>query len=329
MGRRRKYDRHLPQRMYLRRGAYYFDNPRTHAWEPLGKDLAQALAAYGQKIGHQWSGRTIGDVIDRYRVEVLPLKRSSHTQKDQGAQLDRLKAVFGECHPDGITTQHCYQYVDRRRTKDGKAAPVAAQHEIKLLGHVFAKAVRWGVTVSNPVRAMERETKSRRDRYVTDAEFAAVREIASERVRIAMDLALLTGLRRGDLLALRWDQVTDVGIEVHTSKTGAGLLFEVTQELDAVLTQAKKLVPQVPRTHVLRTRGGKPYSVAGFSAIWQRLMAKHIAAGGQRFTFHDIRRKSASDSMSVKEAQERLGHADEATTQRFYMARPVRVRPLR
>ena len=329
MGRRRKHDRHLPARMYLRRGAYYFDDPATHRWEPLGKDLAQALAAYGTKVGGQWSGRTLGDVIDRYRVEVLPLKRSRHTHKDQGAQLDRLKAVFGECMPDAVTTQHCYRYADQRRTKDGKPAPVAAQHEIKLLGHVYAKAIRWGAAVTNPVRAMERDPKARRDRYVTDAEFDAVWALASERVRIAMEIALLTGLRRGDILALRWDQLTDTQIEVRTRKTGAGLLFDITPSLEAVLSRAKKLVPQVPRTHVLRTRGGKPYSVAGFSAIWQRLMTKHVKAGGDRFTFHDLRRKSANDSKTLKEAQERLGHADEATTRRFYFSRPVTVRPLR
>lgn len=328
MGRRRRHDKHLPRRMYLRRGSYYFVTP-AGKWEPLGKDLGEALAAYGRKIGGSWSGRTLGDVIDRYRTEVLPLKRSEHTRDDEGAQLNRLKLVFGEMLPDSIEPQHCYRYMDRRRTKAGKPAPVSARHEIKLLGHVFAKAIRWGVAAGNPVRSMEKEPRGKRSRYVTDAEFAAVYGLASERMRIAMDLALLTGLRRGDLLALTWRQVTEAGIEVKTSKTGAGLLFEVTPELRAALDRAKRLVPQVPRTHVLRTRSGKPYTAEGFSAIWQRLMAKHVAAGGERFTFHDLRRKSASDSASVKDAQERLGHADEATTRRFYIAKPVNVRPLR
>lgn len=315
--------------MYLRRGMYYFVDPTTAKWEPLARDIAEALAAYGQKIGGRWSGRTLGDVIDRYRVEVLPLKRSEHTRADQGAQLDRLKRVFGQSLPDSVTTQHCYRYADERRTKDGKPAPIAARHEVKLLGHVYAKAIRWGVATVNPVRAMEKEPKGRRDRYVTDEEFATVYALATERVQIAMDLALLTGLRRGDLLALEWSQVTKAGIEVRTSKTGAALLFEVTPELEAVLDRAKRLKPQIPRRYVLRTRSGQGYSVEGFSAIWQRLMAKAVEAGLERFTFHDLRRKNASDSESVKTAQERLGHADEATTRRFYRARPVPVRPLR
>lgn len=329
MGRRRRFDKHLPRRVYCRRGAYYFDNPTTHKWEPLGRDLAAALAAYGQKIGGRWSGRTLGDVIDRYRTEVLPLKRSEHTRSDQAAQLTRLKLVFGDVMPDGVTTQHCYRYVDGRRDRKGRPVPVMALHEIKLLGHIFAKAIRWGVATTNPVRAMEKEPKGKRSRYVSDEEFAAVYGRASQRMQIAMDLALLTGLRRGDLLALEWSQVREDGIVVNTSKTGAGLRFEQTPELEAVLVRAKRLKPQIPRRYVLRTRTGQGYSVEGFSAIWQRLMAKHVAAGGERFTFHDLRRKNASDSDSVRDAQERLGHADEATTRRFYVAKPVRVRPLR
>jgi integrase len=329
MGRRRKHDTFLPRRMYQRRGAFYFVNPDSGDWEPLGKELSDALAAYGRKIGGRWSGRTIGDVIDRYRIEVLPLKRSEHTRKDQGAQLSRLKEVFGDMMPDTITTRDCYGYVDRRRTKEGEPAPVAARHEVKLLGHVFAKAIRWGIASANPVRAMEKEPRGKRTRYATDEEFAAVYALANERMQIAMDLALLTGLRRGDLLSLTWKQVSE-GFVVNTSKTGAGLEFGTSIELEAVLARAKKLKPQLPRVYVLRTRAGRRYTGAGFSAIWQRLQTKYEEKhGGRRFTFHDIRRKNASDSGSVKEAQERLGHADEATTRRFYIAKPVKVRPLR
>ena len=53
----------------------------------------------------------------------------------------------------------------------------------------------------NPVRTLERTPKGKRTRYVTDAEYDAVYTLANERMRIAMDLALLTGQRRGDLLA--------------------------------------------------------------------------------------------------------------------------------
>lgn len=297
----------------------------------LGRDLGEALTKYATIIGGQWSGRTLGDVIDRYRLEVLPLKRSEHTRKDQGRQLDRLKLVFGDIHPDSVTTQHCYRYMDRRRDKADKPVPVMAHHEIALLGHVFAKAIRWGVATANPARGVERDGKSRGKRYVTDAEFAAVRSKASDRMQIAMDLALLTGLRRGDLLKLQRADLTDEGIVVRMGKTGGDLLIGYTPELSAVLDRAAKLLPQIgPGNHVLRTRSGGRYSAHGFAANWKRLMAKAVKVHKiAPFTFHDLRRKSASDSGSLGEASERLGHSSEAVTRRFYMAKPIKVRPLR
>jgi len=55
------------------------------------------------------------------------------------------------------------------------------------------------------------------------------------------------------------------------------------------LSELKKLAPQIPGDYLIRTRKGKRYSAAGFSAIWQQVMAKHVKAEGQRFSFHDLR----------------------------------------
>ena len=106
-GRRRKQDTHLPKRMYMRRGAYYFCHPQTNEWQPLGKDIAAAFAAHGKLVGGQWSGHNLGEVIDRYRTEVLPLKRSAKTRTDQAKQFEKLKVVFGDMPPDKITAQLC------------------------------------------------------------------------------------------------------------------------------------------------------------------------------------------------------------------------------
>jgi integrase len=226
MGRRRKTQLHLAKRMYRSHGSYFFFSPVTNKWVPLGKDIAGALAQYGQLIGGNWSGRTFGDVIDRYQTQVLPLKRSAQTQKDQARQLTRLKAVFGSMSPNAITARHCYQYADAR-----VSAPVSARHEISLPGHLFAKAMRWGAATVHPVRTLERMPKRRRARYVTDAEYAAVYALASACMQIAMDLALDTGQRRGELLSLTRAHLTGEGIVFRQGKTGFGVLVEWTEHL--------------------------------------------------------------------------------------------------
>ena len=332
MARPRKHDRHLPQRMYLRRGAYYFVVPVTGEWRPLGKEIAAAFAAYGQLMAGQFRGTTLGDAIDRYRTEVLPLKRSEQTRKDQAKQLEKLKAVFGDMPPDNVTAQHCYKYLDARASK-----PVAARHEIALLGHVFAKAIRWGIATVNPVHTLERSSKSKRTRYVTDAEYNAVHALANPRMKIAMDLALLTGQRRGDLLSLTRTQLNDEGIVFKQSKTGAGVLIEWTDELRKVVDRAKALKPQIPGDYLLRKRNGRPYTARGFSTIWQRLMSKATKPGkggappalAERFTFHDLRAKCASDIKGLEDAATLLGHASSQTTKSVYRRKMPRATPLR
>jgi integrase len=207
-----------------------------------------------------------------------------------------------------------------------------------LLGHVFAKAIRWAAATVNPVRTLERTPNGKRARYVTDAEYDAVYALADERMRIAMDLALLTGQRRGDLLSLTRAQFTDEGIVFNPSKTGAGVLVEWTDELRRIIDhRAKALKPQVPGEYLLRKRNGRRYTAWGFSARWQRLMDKATKPGkngeapvlGERFTFHDLRAKCASDKDGLEEAAALLGHANSQTTKSVYRRKMPRATPLR
>jgi integrase len=214
MGRRRLRDRHLPQRVYLNHGAYWF-RPRGRKPVHLGRELADALARYAAIIGQQWHGRTLADVIDRYRLEVLPQKRSQQTRDDQSSELDRLRRVFGHMLPDNVTAQACYRYMDERRSKDGKPVPVAAHHEIALLGHVYSKAIRWGVASTNPVRGLDFGERASKRAQVTMDQVEAVRALAPDRIRVAIDLAVSTGQRRGDLLSLKREQLTDEGISAR------------------------------------------------------------------------------------------------------------------
>ena len=71
----------------------------------------------------------------------------------------------------------------------------------------------------------------------------------------------------------------------------------------SIVERAKRLAPQIPGDYLIRTKKGRPYSAVGFSAIWQRLMAKHVKAGGQRFSFHDLRSVSADGAATAEEAQ--------------------------
>lgn len=328
MGRPSKHNRELPRGMTLERGTYYFrgaDKKRQN----FGKEYYAAIAEYLRAVGQNKRVRTLHDVIERYRLEVLPKKRSQMTRENEAKSLTRLDAVFGHFLPDNLTAPQCYEYMDRRVTKDGKPAPVAGRHEISLLGHVLGKSIRWGAGIANVVRTLEKQPKTVRDRYVTDDEFAACRALANPRIRIAMDLARNIGQRRGDLLKLRHDECTKDGIVIRQGKTGAGVLIAWTPTLRRIVKAAKALSPDIPRVYVLRTAKGAPYTGDGFASIWQRLMTKYVEAGGARFTFHDLRAKAGSDKATIEEAQALLGHASSETTKRVYKRNLTKARPVK
>lgn len=326
MGRKRKQDNHLPRRVYLVCGSYYF-RPKVGKPVNLGHELAEALTKYAGLIGNTWTGNTLGDVIDRYRIEVLPLKRSAGTRRDQGKQLDRLKVAFGAMLPDNITAQMCYRYQDGRRSEEGKLVPVAARHEVALLGHVFMKAIRWGKASGNPVPAMDLGPRSPKRAQVTMEQVAAVKKLANERMRPAIDLAVAIGQRKGDLLKLKREHLTTEGIYIKQGKGGTRVLIEWSPDLRAVVDELKAMAPQIPGEYLIRTRKGKPYSSSGFYQIWRRVMLKHVKAGGVWFTFHDLRSVSADGAETDEEARDRLGHTDVATTRRFYRRGVTKAKP--
>jgi integrase len=328
MARRRNHDHHLPRGMTCERGTYYFRG-KDRKRQNFGQDETAAIGKYLAQRGPVERCFTLHDVIEKYRLEVLPLKRSKMTRENEGRSLTRLDKVFGHFLPDNITAPMCYQYMDRRVTTEGKPAPVAGRHEISLLGHVLGKSIRWGAGVANVVRTLERMPKTTRTRYVTDEEYAACRALANPRMQVAMDLARNIGQRRGDLLKLKHEDCTDDGIIIRQGKTGAGILVKWTATLRRIIRSAKQLSPDIPREFVLRTGDGGPYTGGGFSAIWQRLMQRFVDAGGVRFTFHDLRAKAGSDTATLEQAQALLGHASSETTKRVYKRNLTKARPVR
>jgi integrase len=331
MGRRRKHDTHLPKRVYLDHGTHWF-RPKGAKPVNLGQDFAAAMVMYGQLVGPAIPVRTVAEAIDRYKTEVLPKKRSEATRENQAEQLDRLKRVFGAMLPDSITAQHCYRYMDARRKKVGKAqvempAPIAARHEISLLGHVIQKAIRWGAATVNAVRAVDFGPRAPKRPQVPMDQVRLVMALAKPRIALAIELAVEVGPRRGDLLKFTRANETDEGLLFINGKTGARQLIEWTPNLRALVARCHAQSPQVPGEYLIRKANGHPYTADGFSAIWQRLMRKHVAAGGQRFSFHDLRSVSADGAATPEEARDRLGHASVETTKRHYLRGVTKGRP--
>lgn len=322
MGRHKKNNRHLPRGMTLEWGSYYFrghDRKRLN----LGRDFVEAMRRYGE-LFRDTPLTTMGAVLDRYQRDITP-KKAPRTQVDELRYLAKIRATFGAMAPRAVTPVMCAELRDRLAAKSGA---VQANHHLKTLKHVLKVATEWGVLTSNPAREVSKLKVKPRERYVTDDELAKVYAKASPMIQVAIDLAVLTGLRRGDLLALTRDQLREDGIHVRTSKTGRGLIISYSDELRAVLERAKLMKPHF-RQHVIATRGGNAFTANGFGTLWRRAMVAAFPQETQRFTFNDLRSKSASDTKELAEASARLGHTTTTVTKRHYVRKPAVVKPLR
>lgn len=327
MGRKRKTDKYLPERVYQRSGTYYFVDV-DGKWNNLGKDYQSALIEYGHLTDTEKHCRTIGDLITRYLLEESPTK-AADTHKTNLRQSKYLKAAFGLMRIEDLTPRAIYQYMDAR----GKTSKVRANRELAMLSHMYTKAVRWGFADLNPCLGIERFKEKPRKRYIKDHEYIAFRTFAGQPIAAYMDFKYVTGLRQKDVLNLRKSDIKDDGIHVLVSKTQEPLIIEWSPLLRAATQAALELQrtdKAIGSMYLFCTRRGQPYTSDGFRAIWQRKMVKAIESGvlKERFRDHDLRGKTGSDTDLVH-AQSLLAHLDSKTTERHYRLKTPVVKPLK
>lgn len=324
MGRRRKNNFNLPPRMYLKHGAYYYAS-RENKWLRLSDDKAIAFSKWAEIEGETPTvngsekpvAGSMGALIDKYMIEIAP-KKAKSTFLGNLTEAKNQKIVFDNTLVLEIRPMHIAKYLDIRGIK----APIRANREISLLSHIFSYAMRWGQIDRNPRIGVAKHPEKGRDRYISNQEFENVKNIASELITILMDFAYITAMRKGDILKLRLDQITDEGIWIKQSKTGAKQLYEWTNGLVDVVAKAKALKRPIRGLHLFCTRKGHPYSDAGIKAMWNRVQIKWADVGGQRFTFHDIRAKSLTDAKRMGlDAQSLAGHATSAMTEHYIKQR--------
>lgn len=362
---RNKENEGLPLRWRQTRGAYYyqprpgerpfFDGKMTFR---LGKKLHEAHAEFAKRLiamnadGGE-SIRYVSEMLDKYAREVIPTK-APRTQIDNHAYIINLKKFFG--NPPALITQiktrHGYQYFNWRVSNGGGKR--SARLEIALLSHAFTRAFRWNIPGLTEHPFIEKlrfegdETSKARDRYVEDWELAEVLKLRSRRkkgsvkmIQAYIRIKVLTGLRRADMLRLRpAHDFTDAGIHVQPRKTakttGHKKIIEWSDELRAAVQDALEARPLDIAPWLFCDKDGGCYIddeglASGWDSMWQRFMDRVLEETEvkERFTEHDIRGKTGSDSASDQEAAKLLGHSNVQVTRKHYRRKGEKVRPLR
>src|SRR5262245_51945614 len=184
-----------------------FPDWSTTAAREEAKRLKREIDGGADPIGEQEQSRaapTVADLCERFLADYVPRKRPA-TQRDYRQQIaaDILPAL-GEMKVAAVT----FADVDSLHRKISKRAPTHANRVLALLSRMFTMAIRWGMRPDNPVRGIERNTEGKRQRYASPAELArlsaALAELRDQAAANAVRLMLLTGARRGEVLAAKW-----------------------------------------------------------------------------------------------------------------------------
>ncbi len=265
---------------------------------------------------------TFGDLLDRYEREVTPRKRSAYAERSRirllkGDQLYKVSLA-------ALTPKHVRDYLDRRlQTVCGETA----RKDGKLVRHVIETARRqWAYAISsNPAALVDLPPPCKpRTRRLTASDIAKItyglKACRSPYLRAAIALAIETGMRRGELIAARWD---DLDLE-------RGLLV-----IPVTKTDVPRTIPLTPTAcQIIRDLQAMsdgdirllPVSANALRLAWERLKRR---AQIEDLRFHDLRHEAVSRffelGLSVPEVALISGHRDPRMLYRYTHLNPAMI----
>lgn len=298
--------------------------PLGGKWLSLGTDKAIALRKVLDLNGDNDDRGTLPELWRLYQESPEWADLGDATRTDYKQCWKQLEKRFAKATSKAITPQVMARYLRKER----KGAPVRANREAALMSNLMNVAVERGDILANPCKQVRRNKERSRPDAPEASTLIAFLEWARKRPGQAQvlagmaEFAALSGNRRVEFLNLHWPQVSDV-VRMFRAKQRGGKktveLLGISEALDVLLTRMRALSKDVKVGAVFPTRGGSPYTEAGFKAMWSKLVGKAMAekAIDTRFTFHDLRAFYVTQHKALRGALPDL-HKNPATTAGIY-----------
>jgi integrase len=305
--------------------------------DPLEKRRAAQGSPSVEALSKEWLGDlearakrgelsigTLADYEGKLRVHILP---AIGTKKV--VQLDRAE----------IEAFHA-------NMREKSASEELIKGVLRVLSAMFGFAVKKGRMAGNPAARMGQFQAAGRQRFLSEAETArlgdaleAARESAPHWTA-AVELLLLTGARKSEILNLRWSQITDQQMifkQHKTSKKTGEKRLPISSEAAIILKRCEAwrregcdfVFPSVIHRNIAIQKAGKPVqfnstkpmSAGGFKRFWAQICKSAKLTGADALRPHDLRHSFASVAISngigLALIGKNLGHTDTATTQRY------------
>jgi integrase len=306
--------------------------------------LTKAMADRDVGLVFDAAGSTVGDYLDRWLSDAVKgTVRESTYSRDKYLVTNHIKPALGRLKLKHLNALHL-QGLYRERLDSGLSGST-----VQKIHHVLHKglrqAVRWNLIPRNPADDVKAPTPTSKEMHPLSAEEARrlLDAAQGDRFEALYVLAVHTGMRRGELLGLKWDDVDLENATVRVRRTltridnGRRLALgppknkksrrtvRLTERaVEALRSHLERQLEEIEALGDLYKDQGLVFTTeAGTlinpSNLRQRSLASLLKrAGLPQITFHDLRHTCASllfqKNVHPKLVQELLGHASVAIT---------------
>ena len=266
-------------------------------------------------------GEHLGIVEDRkirfedYSTEYLKWSKANKTAstyvRDENTTDARLKPFFKGKYLGSITVKHLEDYKTYRA---GLVKPRTVNRELDILKSMFARATEWGYIKVNPGREVKKlKFQKRPPTYLILEELGKLLEACEDECLYTfIVLGAFTGLRKEELLRLKWEDVnfTRREVVVQDAKNNE---FRTVPMNQLVFDTLKRHPRHISGEVVLARPDGKPYR-----DLRQSFEKALNRAELKRIRIHDLRHSFASNLVAggsgLPVVMELMGHKDIQTT---------------
>jgi integrase len=262
---------------------------------------------------------TFAEYAPRYLAkQKAKMKSPKAFVRTKGIVETHLMKAFGKMRIADIREKHAEHYIEART---GVVGPASIVREVRILQHLISKAL--GKSAINHVRGVELpEAPESRLRYIQPEHFRAVLEESPEWLRPIALLLVATGMRRGEVLKMTWQDVDlrNCHIVLPGNKTKTGTLRTV--KLNEL---ALAVFSRLPRKSTGLVFSDKDYSTPeNVSLAFLRACRR---AKVTDFRLHDLRHTCASwmsmKGASLQTVADQLGHKSLRMTMKYSHLAPA------